>query len=83
MPTFNKIATAGIAAIFASSSFTMPAQALSKADTNSLNYLQVKGTGLANRCSEVKGEGSITIAGGKKYKVTDLCLEPTSWQVSQ
>lgn len=83
MPTFNKIAAAGIATIFASSSFTLPAQALSKSDTQSLNYLQVKGTGLANRCSEVKGDGSITLSGGKKYKVTELCLEPTSWQVEE
>ena len=42
---------------------------------------QVKGTGLANRCPEVVGEGSIGLQGGKVYQLGDLCLEPKTWQV--
>lgn len=60
---------------------SLPANALSKSEVLQLSYEQVKGSGLANRCSEVKGEGTINIAPGKKLQVTDLCVEPTSWQV--
>jgi photosystem II oxygen-evolving enhancer protein 1 len=40
---------------------------------------QVKGTGLANRCPEVTGEGSITVNG--KKQLVDLCIEPKTFQV--
>ena len=80
MPTFNKAVTAAMAGLFAATSISMPAHALSKSDILSLSYLQVKGSGLANRCAEVTGSDSIAIS-GKKLKVTDLCVEPTSWQV--
>ena len=79
MPTLNKAVSALMAGVVAVSSFNGPVHALSKAEMMSLTYNQVKGTGLANRCAEVTGEGSINI--GKKLKVTDLCVEPTSWQV--
>ena len=60
----------------------MPAQALTKAETMSLSYGQVKGSGLANRCPSVIGEETIALSSGKQYKITDLCIEPKSWQVS-
>jgi len=41
----------------------------------------VKGSGLANRCPEVKGTGSINING--KKKIVDMCIEPISWQVEE
>jgi len=82
MPSFNKAVTAAIASIFVANSINAPAFALTKADTLSLSYEQVKGSGLANRCPEVIGEQSINI-GGKKLKFVDLCLEPTSWQVEE
>jgi len=65
-------------------SINMPAQALTKSDVDSLSYEQVKGSGLANRCPSVAEGSSATIAlsSGKKYKITDLCLEPTNFQVS-
>ena len=71
--------TTAIASIFAAGSLSMPAQALTKDQVLSLSYEQVKGSGLANRCSEVKGSGAISVSG--KAKIVDLCLEPTSWQV--
>lgn len=83
MPSFNKLVTTGIAAVFAANTFNMPANAITKTDQQSLSYLQVKGSGLANRCPEVIGEGSIAINGGKKYKVTSFCVEPKSWQVDK
>ena len=81
MPTLNKAVSAAIAGLFAATSISIPAQALSKSDILSLSYEQVKGSGLANRCAEVSGTDSIPIL--SKLKVTDLCLEPTSWQVLQ
>jgi len=81
MPTLNKAVSAAIAGLFAATSISIPAQALSKSDILSLSYEQVKGSGLANRCAEVSGTDSIPIL--SKLKVTDLCLEPTSWQVEE
>ncbi|TFJ80937.1 hypothetical protein NSK_007580 [Nannochloropsis salina CCMP1776] len=67
------------------SAFLAPSisNALTKEDLSSLSYLQVKGTGLANRCPEVVGEGSIALQGGKTYQLSDLCLEPKTWQVEE
>ena len=83
MPSFNKVVCAGIAGLFACGSINMPAQALTKAETMSLSYDQVKGSGFANRCPSVIGEETISLSSGRVYKVTDLCIEPKSWQVSQ
>ena len=83
MPSFNKVVCAGLAGIFACGSINMPAQALTKAETMSLSYGQVKGSGLANRCPSVVGEQTIALSSGKQYKITDLCIEPKSWQVSR
>ena len=43
----------GAAAVVAASAIAQPAQAITKSELNELSYLQVKGTGLANRCPEV------------------------------
>merc|ERR1712238_168560 len=58
-----------------------PAQALTKNELNSLSYLQVKGTGLANRCAEVIGEGSIKPTSGQK--LVEMCIEPKAWAVEE
>jgi hypothetical protein len=81
IPTLNKAVTAALAGMFAFNSINLPANALTKEETLSLSYEQVKGSGLANRCPEVFGEQTINLASGKKYKITDLCLEPTNFQV--
>jgi len=83
MPTINKAVTAGIAAIFAANSIAMPAQALTKAEITGLSYNQVKGTGLANRCPEVIGEDTISVSSGRKYKITNFCVEGKNWQVEE
>ena len=44
-----------------------------------LSYLQVKGTGLANRCYDVVGEDSIPVKKGSK--IVSMCLEPKKIQV--
>lgn len=77
----KKVVGASIASVFAASSITAPAQAISRSDLLSLSYGQVKGTGLANRCPSASGSGSINI--NKKLKVVDLCVEPKSWQVEE
>jgi len=75
-----KAAAAGALAVFAGLSFlAAPAQAITRDQIDSLSYMQVKGTGLANRCPEVVGEGSITVNG--KKQVVDLCIEPKTFQV--
>jgi photosystem II oxygen-evolving enhancer protein 1 len=58
-----------------------PAQAITKAELNELSYLQVKGTGLANRCPEVVGEGTITPKSGSR--LVDMCIEPKAWAVEE
>jgi photosystem II oxygen-evolving enhancer protein 1 len=60
---------------------TAPANALTKSEINQLSYLQVKGTGLANRCPEVVGEGTITPKSGQK--LVDMCIEPKAWAVEE
>jgi photosystem II oxygen-evolving enhancer protein 1 len=74
----GKIAVAGALAFGLA---TAPANALTKSEINSLSYMQVKGTGLANRCAEVVGEGSITPKSGQK--IVDMCIEPKAWAVEE
>lgn len=48
--------------------------------------VQVKGTGLANRCPEVGEDiagGNIIFDSSKNYKIVELCLEPKSWQIEE
>jgi len=83
VPSLKKFFSAAVCGMFTLGAFNAPSQALTKEETNSLSYLQVKGTGLANRCPEVIGEGSIPLSSGKKYKITDLCLEPKTFKVEE
>ena len=46
-----------------------------------MTYDQIKGTGLANTCTRAVGEGSIKVGNG--YKIDNLCIEPTSFQVEE
>lgn len=77
--------TAGLAAALALSAGTVaPAVAgpFTRNEIASLTYQQIKGTGLANTCPQVEKGGSDTIrVGGGKYKIEELCLEPTKFQV--
>jgi photosystem II oxygen-evolving enhancer protein 1 len=74
----GKVAVAGALALGIA---TAPAYAITKAELNQLSYLQVKGTGLANRCPEVIGEDSITPKSGQK--LVDMCIEPKAWAVEE
>jgi len=78
LTNIGKAALAGAVAIGISAA---PAQALTKNELNSLSYLQVKGTGLANRCAEVIGEGSIKPKSGQE--LVDMCIEPKAWAVEE
>jgi len=78
MMSAGKVALAGAVALGVAVS---PAQALTKSQTNELSYLQVKGTGLANRCPEVIGEDSIKPKTGQK--LVDMCIEPKAWAVEE
>jgi photosystem II oxygen-evolving enhancer protein 1 len=74
----GKVALAGFTAF---SLMASPAQALTKSQINELTYLQVKGTGLANRCPEVIGEDKITPKSGQR--LVDMCIEPKAWAVEE
>jgi len=74
----GKAALAGAIAIGAA---VAPSQAITKSEINQLSYLQVKGTGLANRCAEVIGEDSIKPQSGSK--LVDMCIEPKAWAVEE
>jgi photosystem II oxygen-evolving enhancer protein 1 len=78
---FKKAAVGALAAFSTISSFALPAQAITRDEIDSLSYVQVKGTGLANRCPEVIGEGSITVSG--KKNIVDMCIEPKTFQVAE
>jgi photosystem II oxygen-evolving enhancer protein 1 len=77
----DDIAKAALAGAVAVGLAVAPAQALTKSQINELSYLQVKGTGLANRCPEVIGEGSITPKTGQK--LVEMCIEPKAWAVEE
>jgi photosystem II oxygen-evolving enhancer protein 1 len=78
---------AGLAAALALATGVQSASAgpFTRSEIASLTYEQIKGTGLANTCPKVEVVGSpdqsIKIGSGKKYKIEEFCLEPTSFQV--
>lgn len=77
-----KAATA--AAVAAALAFTQDANALTNDQIQSLTYLQIKGTGQANRCPELNdNEGAIKIPSGKTYVLDELCIEPKIFQVEE
>jgi len=76
----DRAAAAAVAAALAVG-VASPALAITSEERAQLSYLQVKGTGLANRCSEVKGTDSITVKSGTK--MVDMCLEPKAFFVEE
>jgi photosystem II oxygen-evolving enhancer protein 1 len=78
-PTFKQAAAGALAAFAALTTLAGPVEAITKDQVNGLSYMQVKGTGLANRCPEVIGEGKIDVNG--KRRLVDLCIEPKTFQV--
>merc|ERR1719230_1750829 len=77
--------TVGVAAAAALAAGVQSASAgpFTRTEIQSLTYEQIKGTGLANTCPKVEegGASKISIGAGKKYKIEEFCLEPTSFQV--
>jgi photosystem II oxygen-evolving enhancer protein 1 len=78
LANFGKAALAGAVAVGIAAA---PAQAITKAELNSLSYLQVKGTGLANRCPEVIGEDTITPKSGSR--LVEMCVEPKAFAIEE
>lgn len=77
----NSAAAAAIAAAMLAGSVVSPANAITSVERAQLSYLQVKGTGLANRCSEAKGSDTLSIKG--KAEFVDLCVEPKAFFVEE
>ena len=71
---FQKAASLGFATLLTAGALAQPAQPITKSELNQLSYLQVKGTGLANRCPEVVGEASITPKSGQKVRASAASL---------
>lgn len=78
LANLGKAAVAGAVAVGISAA---PAEAITKSQLNELSYLQVKGTGLANRCPEVVGEDTITPKSGQK--LVEMCIEPKAFAVEE
>jgi photosystem II oxygen-evolving enhancer protein 1 len=78
--TIGSIALAGLLSFGIAPQAT---HAMSKADTSQLTYLQVKGTGLANHCSDVEGEGSIKVSASGRHQIVDMCIEPKAFAVEE
>ena len=76
----SKVAAAAAAAAVVLG-MAAPALAITAEERAQLSYLQVKGTGLANRCSEVVGADSITVKSGQQ--MVDMCLEPKAFFVEE
>jgi photosystem II oxygen-evolving enhancer protein 1 len=72
---------ASAAAFVLAASLATPALAITSDERAQLSYLQVKGTGLANRCSEVVGKDSLTVKSGAQ--MVDFCLEPKAFFVEE
>ena len=76
-----KATAAALAAALAMGAMAPPAQAITAAERAQLSYLQVKGTGLANRCSTAVGGDSLEVKSGAQ--IVDLCLEPKAFFVEE
>merc|ERR1719160_1707429 len=58
------------------------ARALTFDETQSLTYLQVKGSGLANTCPVLdEGSSNLKDLPAGNYKFENFCMEPTSFKV--
>jgi len=82
--SLTDVLKAGLAAALAFGSVTAAsAGPFTRGEIASLTYEQIKGTGLANTCprTEQGGKKVIELSGGKKYKIEEFCMEPTSFQV--
>lgn len=77
----SNVGKAALAGAVAFGIAAAPSEAITKQELDQLSYLQVKGTGLANRCPEVKGEDSITPKSGSR--LVDMCIEPKAWAVEE
>mmetsp|Transcript_4728 Transcript_4728/g.12199 ORF Transcript_4728/g.12199 Transcript_4728/m.12199 type:complete len:305 (-) Transcript_4728:413-1327(-) len=76
------VAANAAAAMVAGFVAVAPSTAITSDIRSQLSYEQVKGTGLANRCNEVEGTGSISVP-ASGYKLVDLCLEPKTFAVEE
>jgi len=71
------------AAVAASAMLASSASALTYNEFQNLTYSQVKGTGLANTCPVLEGEGSELTLGAGSYSLEKFCMEPTSFTVKE
>merc|ERR1719437_249328 len=77
----SNVGKAALAGAVAFGVAVAPSEAITKQELDQLSYLQVKGTGLANRCPEVIGEDTITPKSGSR--LTEMCIEPKAWAVEE
>lgn len=83
MKNFQQKAASGIAAavIGAASLAGSNADALTKEEIDSLTYLQVKGSGIANTCPTIAGGEAGLALGNGSYEMSNFCMEPSTVKV--
>ncbi|EFA68479.1 photosystem II manganese-stabilizing polypeptide [Cylindrospermopsis raciborskii] len=64
---------------------TACSDAPSSSSKDLLNYEEIRGTGLANKCPQLSevSRGSINLESNQSYTISQLCLEPTSYFVKE
>ncbi|MBA4445511.1 Photosystem II manganese-stabilizing polypeptide [Cylindrospermopsis raciborskii S07] len=64
---------------------TACSDAPSSSSKDLLNYEEIRGTGLANKCPQLSevSRGSINLESNQSYTISELCLEPTSYFVKE
>ena len=83
MKNFQQKAASGFAAavIGAASLAGSNADALTKEEIDSLTYLQVKGSGIANTCPTIAGGEAGLSLGNGSYEMSNFCMEPSTVKV--
>jgi photosystem II oxygen-evolving enhancer protein 1 len=74
--------TAGVAATSMALAGAASAASLTYDEIQSLSYMEMKGTGLSNTCPIIadSSESKLNLRAGN-YKINNMCLEPSSFQV--
>lgn len=74
--------SAGVAATGLAVAGAANAASLTYDEIQSLSYMEMKGTGLSNTCPVISdsSESKLNLRSGN-YKINNMCLEPTSFQV--
>lgn len=77
----ERVGAAAATAALALASCAGAASALTKEEIDSLTYLQVKGSGIANTCPTIAGGEAGLSLGNGSYEMSNFCMEPSNVKV--